>query len=98
MMSLRVLALAAALAGATLGLAACEKKTGPAAPEAHACRENSDCAGGWLCLNGKCASMKSSTIYADPENVATPQKVKKEVERLQDKAMGRVDKTMGQPE
>ena len=61
---------------------------------ARVCESNDDCEAGWVCLDGECANSASGAIYTDPGNAVTPDKVRGEVERIQQQAQERADKIL----
>ena len=58
------------------------------------CKSNADCNSGWFCLDGECASAKSKTVYTDPARAVTPDKVKRELERVNRKREADIDKSL----
>ena len=74
----------------------CRKTRPPAAePGPTPCRVNEDCAGGWVCLQERCADPSEKGLYTHPADSVTPEKVKKEVE---DTLQREHDKTLQGPE
>ena len=95
--SLSASALALSLVLCT-GLGACgkDKKDSNAVDENEAtvCESSDDCESGWVCLDGECASAGSGAIYADPASAVTPDKVKNEVDRINEKSQQRADEIL----
>lgn len=59
-----------------------DKKKAPAEEQAASCEATSDCEAGQICLDGACASTAPGAIYTDTDNAVTPDKVKSEVDRI----------------
>ncbi len=78
--------LAAVVILAALG-SACGKK--PRQPTA--CKQNADCAGGWICLAEMCRDPSEGALYADPGHAATPAAVKQELEHQSADEQKRLD-------
>jgi len=62
--------------------------------EELACEANSDCEAGWICLDGECANSASGAVYTDPAHSVTPDKVKREVNKISENAQKRADKIL----
>ncbi len=61
---------------------------------AAACETNRDCGKGFACLANKCAAVSTKAIINNPSQVVTPQKVKDELQKIQDKHSKRIDEAM----
>lgn len=85
--------LALALGASALGCGK-DKKVEPAEAEPLACESNQDCEAGWVCLDGECASAASGAIYTDPANAVTPDKVRGEIEKIQENSQKRADEIL----
>ena len=66
----------------------------PKAEPVKSCESTDDCPSGWICLAKKCANPRASALIVNPGSAVTPVKVQKEVEQIQNKYMGGVDKMM----
>jgi hypothetical protein len=76
-----------------LFLGACTKK--PAPPHAPAmCKENGDCDAPLVCLSGTCTDPRSSAFFLDPKSAVTPDKVKRQVEGIQDQHDKKLEKVI----
>ncbi len=84
---LAVLALSAASCGK-------DKKQEPQKTDTATCSSNEDCEAGWLCLDGECADTSAGAVYADPSSAVTPDKVRSEVERVQEQRQKRNDELL----
>jgi hypothetical protein len=92
----------AAFVAAVILIAGCPRRPpapAPAAsPAARACASNADCAGGWVCLDGKCSDMRAGAVYLNTDNAVRPTLVRNEVDRIQKAHEVGVDKAMKMPE
>lgn len=83
---------------ASASFAACgkDKKSSPSSEEADSlvCESNSDCEQGWVCLDGECANTAAGAAYTDPATAVTADKVKNEVEKVQENAQKRNDELL----
>ncbi len=81
-----------------LVLVACSSNKGNSdEPEESApmsCESTEDCDDNMVCLAGECASTRSTDIYTDPANAVTPQKVKAEIEAIQNTQQKRRDELL----
>ena len=71
-----------------------DKKAEPTEAEPLTCESNQDCEAGWVCLDGECASAASGAIYTDPANAVTPDKVRGEIEKIQENSQKRADEIL----
>jgi len=79
------------------GLSGCGKKK--AAEEevdddSLTCETNDDCEAGWVCLAGECANSASGAIYTDPSHAVTPDKVKNQVDQINEASQKRADEIL----
>ncbi len=79
-----------------LSLAACgkDKKTEAQASDVQSCESNDDCEAGWVCLDSECADTSSGAAYTAPGSAVTPDKVRNEVQRIQEQAQKRNDELL----
>ncbi|MCP4447553.1 MAG: hypothetical protein GY811_19765 [Myxococcales bacterium] len=58
------------------------------------CESNSDCEPGWVCLEEECANAASGAIYTDTTNAVTPDKVRGQIEKIQEDSNKRADEVL----
>jgi hypothetical protein len=58
------------------------------------CEDNSDCEQGWVCLAGECSNAGSGAVYSDTKHAVTPDKVRKHLDQVNDKAQKRTDEML----
>ncbi len=58
------------------------------------CESDDECEAGWVCLDGECANAASGAIYTDPANSVTPDKVKGQIEKIQENSQKRADEIL----
>lgn len=71
-----------------------DKKKATEEEQVASCEATSDCEAGEVCLDGACASTAPGAIYTDTENAVTPDKVKAEVDRINEKAEERANEIL----
>jgi hypothetical protein len=71
-----------------------DKKAKESDPELLLCEANEDCEEGWVCLAGECANAASGAIYTDPANAVTPDKVRGQIEKIQENSQKRADEIL----
>jgi len=79
-------------------LLACGKSKPAAERKPTTCKQNSDCAEGWVCLARKCADPSGKAVYMDPAHAVTPDKVRDEVEDVQKRHDDDIDERMKKAE
>ena len=65
-----------------------------AAPQPTSCTSNEDCLRDWLCMDEACVDPDSKAIYTDPQNAVTPEKVKRELQRIGDERQKKHDQLL----
>ena len=70
------------------------KKEAEEQEQATSCESSSDCEAGQVCLDGACASAAPGAVYTDTDTAVTPDKVKSEVDRLNEKAEQRANEIL----
>ena len=85
------------IVGLSTSLSACGKdKKASSGDDAETlvCESNDDCEEGWACLDGACANAASGAIYTDTANAVTPDKMKGQVEKIQENSQKRADEIL----